>query len=164
MKLCNCTLLSFLLMFFIAESCSKSEKEEVVPKYVGIWERTWHDDELDANLKQVLILEAQTFNSEISVQSGDSYVLNKKFSGTLAVVDNTLEAQIKKLAVFSENEILLNTREGDSNFGEDVFAHLSIHPVFVGAWFLEPGELTLRLDMDGDGSVRGDEGLFVFQK
>ena len=164
MKLNVRILTLFLLTFFIAESCSKSENEEAVPSYVGIWERTWHDEELDANLKQVLILETQAFNSEISVQSGDAYVLSKKFSGTLAVVDNTLEAQIKKLAVFSEHEILLNTRESDSSFGADVFAHLSIHPVFVGAWFFVPGELTLRLDMDGDGSVRGDEGLFVFQK
>jgi|GEM_PF-4574053 len=157
-------LTSFLILLFITISCGKSEEEIAVPTYVGSWERVWFDEELITNLKQILVLDAADFSSEIYVQTNDSYILYKEFSGTHAVIDNTLTAYIKSLKVLEEGNQAINTNSVESNFDDLIFEALKIHSTFIGTWFFVPGELTLRLDLDGDGSVTGDEGLFVFDK
>lgn len=158
-------LTSFFILLFITASCGDSEEEEiVVPKYVGSWERVWFNEELNANLRQMLVLNEADFSSEIYIQTNDSYVLYKEFSGTQAVIDNTLTAYVKSLKVLEDGIQTINTNPNESNFDDVIFAALTIHSTFIGAWFFVPGELTLRLDLDGDGSVTGDEGLFVFYK
>ncbi|MCK3682535.1 hypothetical protein [Maribellus sp. YY47] len=162
MKLKTRILTLLLLLFFIAESCSKSEDE--VPNYVGNWVRTWKDKEMNANLKQSLILETNAFSSEISIQSGDSLVLYKKFSGTITRVHQSLRYQMEQLNVYSDGDEVVNTRFGDTDFDEDVFSYLSIHPNFWGVWYFAYGNLTLWFDMDGDKIATGTEGRFVFQQ
>ncbi len=162
----NLRILNSVLIFLIitASSCSKSEEETTTPTYVGTWERSWLDKELNMTLKQTLILNESDFSSEIAILSGDNNILYKEFRGTQSIVDNTLVAQIQSLRMIEDGSETINTNPDDSSFDALIFESLNIHPSFVGTWFFEPGELTLRLDLDGDGSVTGDEGLFVFEK
>lgn len=156
---------SFLLIsvVFLVLSCSKSEDDTDDPKYVGTWERTWFDTEVQINYKQTLVLGKSTFSSRINIVHEESELPYIEFNGTQEVIDNTLEASIIKIGLADENNDFSYTLETSTNFDNIVFSNLKIHSNFIGTYFLNSGELTLRLDLDGDGSVTGDEGLFVFQ-
>ena len=152
----------FLLLFSM--SCSKTSDESVDPAYVGIWERIWFDKELNANVIQNLIIEKSTFSSTVKVQQSNTDLTYLNYSGSQKVIDNTLEAWITKIGIADNNNNISSISESDNNFRTVVFEKLNIHSNFIGAFFIDNEKLTLRLDMDGDGSVTGDEGLFVFQR
>jgi len=156
---------SFLLLsvFLLVLSCSKSDEDTVDHKYVGTWERTWFDSEVQLNYKQTLVLGKSTFSSTINIVQDGSELPYIEFNGTQVVIDNTLEASITKIGLADENNNFSYTLDSGSNFDNVVYGNLKIHSNFIGTYFLDSGELTLRLDLDGDGSVRGDEGLFVYQ-
>lgn len=156
---------SFLLLsiFLLVLSCSKSDEDNVDPKYIGTWERTWFNAEVQLNYKQTLVLEKSAFSSTIKIVLDGNELPYIEFNGTQVVIDNTLEGSITKIGMADENNNFSYTSESASNFDNVVYSNLKIHSNFIGTYFLDSGELTLRLDLDGDGSVRGDEGLFVFQ-
>lgn len=153
-----------ILLIVILVACDKTEEEQVVSKYVGTWERSWFDTEKNLNLTETLTIEESTFTATINKVENDVILPYIQFNGSQNVIDNTLEASIIKIRIINENNSFTYSDQNDNNFESLVVETLKIHPNFIGTYFIDPGQLTLRLDMDGDGSVTGDEGLFVFQK
>lgn len=154
----------WVLLLFVMFSCSDAEDETVVPNYVGTWERTWFNDELEINFRQILTTEENNFNSKVYIIENESSSLHLDFNGKQKVIDNTLEAWIIKLGIPGNENRITYLDDTDDGFDSMVLQHLKIHSNFIGTYFVHNETLTLRLDLDGDGSVTGDEGLFEFER
>lgn len=155
---------AWILLLPALFSCSEAEDETVFPSYAGTWERTWIDDELEVNFRQFLTTDEKNFISKVYIIENDSSSLHFDFNGKLKVIDNTLEARIIKLGIAGNENIITYLDETDDGFDSEVLYHLKIHSNFIGTYFVHNELLTLLLDLDGDGSVTGDEGLFEFER
>lgn len=151
------------LILLVVLSCSKSEEETVDPSYVGKWERIGFIEENNTNFKQILEIERTTFKSNISIQEDDAFVPYLEYYGTHTVIDNTLEAWVSRIGIANVDNTYTFRDNTTTNFDNLVFERLNIHSNFIGTFFIDNKTLTLRLDVDDDGSVSGNEGLFIFQ-
>jgi hypothetical protein len=154
---------AWILLLSALFSCSDAEDESIVPNYAGTWERTWLDDEQEINFRQILTVEENKFNSKVYIIENNSSSLHFDFNGKHEVIDNTLKAWIIKLGVAENENSITYWEKTNDNFDNIVLNQLKIHSDFIGTYFVHNETLTLRLDLDGDGSVTGDEGLFEFE-
>ena len=127
-------------------------------------EHTWIDDEKEVNFRQILTIDENKFTSKVYIVEYDSSSLHFDFNGKQEVIDNTLKAWIIKLGTAGDDNKMAYLDETDDDFDNVVFNHLKIHSNFIGTYSVHNETLTLRLDIDGDGSVTSDEGLFEFKR
>ena len=160
-RLMHVQIISLLLLVIL--SCSKSEEETVNPSYVGKWARIGFNEENSTNFKQILEIEKTTFKSNIFIQEDDTFVPYLEYYGTQTVIDNTLEAWVSRIGVANPDNTYTFQDNTTPNYDNIVFEKLNIHSNFIGTYSIDNKTLTLRLDMDNDGSVSGSEGLFIFQ-
>lgn len=153
-----------LTIFLFTTSCSKDDEIEELPLFVGNWERTWQDDDLGLNLQETLVFSKDEFQGTIKIIEEQALSSYLSYEGDVASVDNTLEIQIRKIGL-AENGTSFSYFESHHDLFESVIQeNLNRKSSSVGTFFLDQDELTLRLDMNGDGMVSGDEGLFVYTK
>lgn len=160
-RLMHVQIISLLLLVVL--SCSKSEEETVDPIYVGKWERIGFNEQKSRNFKQILEIEKTTFKSNVFIQEDDTFIPYVEYYGTQTVIDNTLEAWVSRIGVANLDNTYTFKDNTTPDYDNLVFEKLNIHSNFIGTYFIDNNTLTLRLDIDNDGSVSGNEGLFVFQ-
>ncbi len=153
----------FIFILFGVMSCSDKDEPKEIPGYVGSWQRTWSDDTKGLNFQETITIDENGFEGEINIVEGSNLLPYIQYNGIHTVIDNTLEAWIKNIGVAGDNNSLTFICDTDNNFETSVVENLNIHPNFIGTYFLESNTLTLRLDLDGDFSVSGNEGLFIYE-
>lgn len=154
----------FFLFSLFLFSCSDSNEPEELPLFVGTWERYWIDKDTNLNLKETLVFTKDEFNGNIQIVEEVALSSYVAYEGDIAAVDNTLEAWIRKIGLAENGTSYSYFGSSDNNFENMIKDNLGRNSNFIGTFFVDQDELTLRLDMDGDRSVSGDEGLFIYSK
>jgi len=162
-KFYHVSLILILSLFVL--SCSKSDEEQTEElKMIGNWSRSWVDAEQSATMVQTLTIEAANFFSNVEFEKDGQTYSYVAIEGSFSVVDNTLVGHVISFGKANENLQMEYFNSLNDGFDDDLAEKLTIHQDFVGTWYVVGNQLTLDLDMNGDGSVKQNEGNFEFQK
>ncbi len=121
-------------------------------------------DDQEVFYTQTLTLEEANYFSNIWIKNEDELIPFVSSEGVYTVIDNTLTGQFISFGKANENNQMVYYNSSSNDVSLQVIEKLNIHPNFIGTFFAESNSLTLRLDMDGDGSISGDEGKSVFKR
>ena len=155
---------NILLFSILLFSCSDNDEPEESPLFVGTWERHWIEKDTNLNLKETLVFTKDEFKGNIQIVEASTLTSFVAYEGDITSIDNTLEAWIRKIGLPENSNSYTYFGESDDNFENLVLQNLGRYPNFIGTFLVHQNELTLQLDMDGNGSASYEEGRFVYLK